>query len=197
LSAAVADALRAGQLSVLVTGAVLLSPLAFAFVLKPPFGLALLAASPRRRAVLIAAVAGSLLTVAAFVAQPHWLSSWFMALHGASHVRVPLLTLGGPLILLALLRWRRLDARVLLACACVPHTPVVYDVVPLGLLVRTTRDGIGFAVITYAAMLAQDTLIAGLQPADAATRAARLLNLIVYLPAVALVLFRPNQRDAH
>jgi hypothetical protein len=196
LSAAVLDALRAGQLSMLMTSALLLTALSFTFVLKPPFGLALLAANPRPRAMLIAAGAATVLIAASFAAQPHWVSNWVGALAGASHVRIPLFTLGGPLLLLAVLRWRRMDARVLLACACVPHTPVVYDVVPLGLLVRSTREGIGFAVLTYAAMLTQDALIAGLAPGDAATRAARLLNVFVYLPALLLVLSRPNERDA-
>jgi len=195
LSAALADAVRAGQLSVLMTAALTIDALAFAFVLKPPFGLALLAATPRRRAILVAAVAGLLLTGAAFVLQPDWISEWLHALRGAGHVRTPLLTFGGPLLLLALLRWRRADARILLACACMPHTPVVYDVVPLVSLVRNLREGLGFAVVTYAATFAQVAFLADLPPDAAATRAARILNLAIYLPALILVLARPNRAE--
>ena len=193
LSAAVADAVRAGQLSVLMTAALTVNALAFVFVLKPPLGPALLAATPRRRALVVAIAAGLALTAAAFVLRPGWFGDWFNALRGAGHFRAPVLTLGGPLLLLAALRWRRSDARVLLACALVPHTPVVYDVVPLVSLVRNLREGLAFAVLTYAATFAQVSLLANLPPDAAATRAAQILNLAIYLPALGLVLTRPNQ----
>jgi len=195
LSAAVADAVRAGQLSMLMTAALMIDALAFAFVLKPPFGLTLLAATPRRRAIVIAVAAGIVLTGAAFALQPTWLTEWLRAIRGAGHVRTPVLTLGGPLLLLALFRWRRPDARILLACVCVPHTPVVYDLVPLVSLVRNLREGLAFAALTYAANIAQVLFLANLPPDAAATRAARILNLAVYLPALALVLSRPNRPE--
>jgi hypothetical protein len=194
-SAAVADAVRAGQLSVLMTAALTIDALAFAFVLKPPFGPALLLATPRRRAIVIAVAAGVVLSGIGFALQPGWFADWLRALRGAGHVRAPLLTFGGPLLLLALLRWRRPDARILLACACVPHTPVVYDVVPLVSLVRSFRQGLAFAVLTYVALLAQASFLANLPPDAAATRAARILNLAIYLPALLLVLSRPNRPE--
>jgi hypothetical protein len=192
VSAAVVDGVRAGQLSVAMTAGVIVNALAFTLVLKPPFGITLLAANPRRPAFIIAAAAATLLAVASFALQPQWISNWMHALSGASHLRFPLFAWGGPLLLLALFRWRRLDARVLLACVCVPHTPVVYDVVPLALLVRTVREGIAFGVLTYIALLAQDSMIQGLDPGAAATVAARILNFAVYFPALVLVLSRPN-----
>jgi hypothetical protein len=195
LSAALVDAVRAGQLSVLMTAALSVDALAFAFVLKPPFGLALLAATPRRRAVVIAAISGIVLTGIAFTLQPGWLLEWLHAVRAAGHVRAPVLALGGPLILLALLRWRRVDARILLACACVPHTPLVYDVVPLAMLVRNIREGVVFAALTYGALIAQDSMVTNMPPDAAATLAARILNLAVYLPALGLVLSRPNEAE--
>jgi len=62
----------------------------------------------------------------------------------------------------------------------------------LGLLARNLREGVGFAVLTYIALLAQDSLVKGLAPGDAATIAARILNLTVYLPGLLVVLSRPN-----
>jgi len=191
-SAAVLDAARAGQLSLLLTAGVLLTGASFAFALKPHTGLALLAAAPRRRAIVVAAITGVALTIIAFAFQPHWLASWRNALGSASHVRIPLFALGGPLLLLALLRWRRLDARVLLACACVPHTPIVYDVVPIGLVARNFRESLMFALLTYAALLAQHVWVTNAPPSVAATLAARILNVTVYLPALLAVLARPN-----
>ena len=192
LSAAVVDAVRAGQLSLLMTAGLTVNSLAVALVLKPPFGLALLAATPRRQAIAVAAAAGLLLSAVAFAIQPGWLFEWMRLVRGSGHLRAPVLALGGPLLLLALLRWRRADARVLLACICVPHTPVVYDVVPLVMLVRNAREALAFAVLTYVALLLQDSMVANMPANDAAGVAARILNVVVYLPALGLVLSRRN-----
>jgi hypothetical protein len=194
-SAAVLDAARAGQLSLLLTAAVILSWLAFVLALKPPVGIALLIASPKRVSLIAALLGGSLLTIAAFVAQPHWMASWFAALRTTTHMRAPVLGFGGPLLLLALFRWRRLDARVLLACACVPHTPSLYDVVPICLVARDFRESLMFALLTHAALISQDILVPGLEPAAAATMAARILNITIYLPALLAILTRPNSID--
>ena len=195
-SAAAIDAARAGQLSLLLTAAVMLSWLAFVFPLKPPLGFALLAASPRRRSLVVALAGGSVLVIAAFAAQPGWMISWLAALRSMSHMRAPALEFGGPLLLLALVRWRRLDARVLLACACVPHTPSLYDVVPIGLVARDFRESLVYALLTHAALFSQQWLVPGLPPAAAATMAARILNVTVYLPALVAILFRPNSPDS-
>jgi hypothetical protein len=194
-SAAVVDAARAGQFSLLLTAAVMLSWLAFVFPLKPPLGIALLAASPRRRSLLVALAGGTLLAIAAFIAQPGWMVSWLGELRTTSHMRAPSLEFGGPLLLLALFRWRRLDARVLLACACVPHTPSLYDVVPVGLVARDFRESLVYALLTHAALFSQQLLVTGLPPAAAATMAARILNVTVYLPALLAILSRPNSPD--
>ena len=194
-SAAVIDAARAGQLSLLLTAAVMLSWLAFVFPLKPPLGIALLAASPTRRSLVVALVGGTVLTIAAFIAQPAWVISWIAVLRTTSHMRAPALELGGPLLLLALLRWRRLDARILLACALVPHTPALYDVVPVGLVARNFRESLVYALLTHAALFSQHFLVPGLPPSAAATMAARILNITVYLPALLAILTRPNCAD--
>jgi hypothetical protein len=194
-SAAAVDAARAGQLSLLLTAAVMLSWLAFVFPLKPPLGIALLAASPRRKSLVVALVGGTLLAVAAFIAQPGWVGNWLASLRGMLHMRAPVLAFGGPLLLLALFKWRRLDARILLACACVPHTPALYDVIPIGLVARDFRESLVYALLTHVALFAQQSLVSGLAPAAATTMAARILNVAVYLPALVAILLRPNRSD--
>jgi len=194
-SAAAVDAARAGQLSLLLTAAVMLSWLAFVLPLKPPLGITLLAASPRRKSLIVALVGASLLTVVAFAAQPGWFGSWLASLRGTLHMRAPVLAFGGPLLLLALFKWRRLDARILLACACVPHTPALYDVMPIGLVARDFRESLVYALLTHVALFAQQSLVTGLPPAAATTMAARILNIAVYLPALVAILLRPNRSD--
>ncbi len=192
-SAAMMDAARGGQLAPLLTAALLLPSIFWLIALKPNLGAAFGAATSSRRALLVAAAGSALLLTASFLTNPDWLGRWLAALPAAKHLRIPVATMGGPLLLLALTRWRRLDARILLACACVPHTPVVYDVVPLGLVARTFRESLAFALLTFVALFAQDYFVTGSPPAESATLAARILNLTVYLPCLVAVLLRPNE----
>lgn len=54
---------------------------------------------------------------------------------------------GGPFVLLALLKWRRPEARLLAALACIPQTPNLYEAIPLFLLVTTLAEGIGLSAL--------------------------------------------------
>ena len=196
LSASMLDAVRTAQLSPLLTAGVLLTGLAFVFPLKPHTGLPLVVAGARPRAIAIAAISGLAITAVAFALQPDWVREWLHALRQTIHFRAPVFAVGGPLLLLAVLRWRRLDARVLLACVCVPHTPTVYDVLPLALAVRTFREGFAFASLTHAALFLQLVHVATEPNGAAPSRAANILNLCVYLPVLAAILLRPNEGPA-
>ena len=196
LSASMLDAVRTAQLSPLLTAGVLLTSVSFVFPLKPHTGLALVVAGARPRAIAIAAITGVSLAAIAFSVQPDWVSQWLHALRQTIHFRAPVFALGGPLLLLAVLRWRRLDARVLLACVCVPHTPTVYDVLPLALAVRTFREGFVFAVLTHAALFLQLARVTTESNGTAPSNAANILNLVVYLPVLTAILLRPNEGPA-
>jgi hypothetical protein len=100
---------------------------------------------------------------------------------------------GGPLILLALLKWRRADARLLVALACVPQTPVLYEVVPLFLLVRTFKEAALLVVLTGVVGALVNRIAQG---ADYNTWMAingQWMVWLVYLPCTAIVLRRPNE----
>jgi hypothetical protein len=195
-SAAMLDSVRAVQLSPLLAASVLLVGVTPAAVLKPNIGFALLAASPRRGALVATGLTSMVLVVVAFLAQPAWLSRWRDALASLAHLRIPALSFGGPFLLLALLRWRRLDARVLLACAVVPHTPSAYDVLPLALVARNRREGLAFALLTYVALTLQIVWMSPAPAADRPSLGALILNICVYLPALAAVLARPNESES-
>jgi hypothetical protein len=109
---------------------------------------------------------------------------------------------GGPFILLALVKWRRADARLLAALACVPQTPVLYEVVPLFLLVRTFREATFLTVLmALVVKIVQANehaahLSSALTGADYNTWMAlngQWMVWLVYLPCTALVLCRPNE----
>jgi hypothetical protein len=121
-------AAQVGQWSPLFAGAVAVAPLGVFLIVKPHVGLATFAARPTWWAV-----AGALLSVAiAFAVQPTWIHDWraSMAVAGvrvgaaqsASLYNAPAALTGGVLVLLALLRWRRPEARLLVVLACVPQS---------------------------------------------------------------------------
>ena len=169
--------------------AVLLPSCGWLLAAKPTIGAALLVAYPSRRAVLGAAA----VTVATTLLWPWWVARWLGMLPAATHMVTLILLPGGPLVLLALLKWRRAEARLLVALACVPHTAMLYEVLPLFLVVRRWWEGLGLSLLTY-------LVYAGLpRPGTfddlSLIRAERHLWLLV-LPCVAAVLCRPNRREA-
>jgi hypothetical protein len=131
------------QWSPLLSASIVLSPLAFFLVAKPTVGLAYWIARPSWWGVA-GAVA---LTALAFALDPQWITQWrnavdralAIAQHGFPY-RAPVLMPGGVVILAVLTRWRRTEARLLAALACIPHTTLPYELVPLFLIPRGWRQ---------------------------------------------------------
>jgi hypothetical protein len=116
-----------GQWSAFYAAAFYLPGLGFAAIAKPNFGLALAAASSRKQS-LSWLVAGTLalLGISQFL-QPGWHESWLANLRTADHFKPPVLRPFGFLLLLALLKWRRPEARWLVALSVIPQAPSFYD----------------------------------------------------------------------
>ncbi|HKB11324.1 MAG TPA: hypothetical protein VKD69_11730 [Vicinamibacterales bacterium] len=181
--------LQTSQWSLLLTGAALLPACGLILVAKPTIGLALFAAFPARRVVIGCAV----VLVASVLVQPQWLIDWRATFASAPHVVAPITRLGGPLLLLALLKWKRADARLLLGMACVPHTTVPYETIPLFLIPRTWLEAWVLWALGLVAYIAQ--WASGPYPSQEAYWAggARWIVLVMYLPCLAMVLRRPNE----
>jgi hypothetical protein len=110
-------------------------PLAFAFcVAKPQIGAPVALTHPSRTGWMAAAF----LLLASFALRPGWPLEWIPQLHGYQHF-VPLLVLPGPLLALALWRWRDRDAW-LLFLACVLPQRWFYDSFILWLIPKTRRS---------------------------------------------------------
>ena len=137
-SGAYVNATLVAQWSPLFTAAILLPVLAVLFPAKPTLG-AICAASmtTSRRTAMAVSIGWIILAVLSWIALPQWFASWRVAIRGAAHVR-PLIALpGGFLLLAAALKWRRPEARLLVAYALVPQTTMLYEALP-ALLVADT-----------------------------------------------------------
>ncbi|MFL5574580.1 MAG: hypothetical protein ACJ79S_01195 [Gemmatimonadaceae bacterium] len=176
-----------GQWAPLLTAAALLPGATVLWSAKPNVGLSLWAADPRWRR--LAAPAAALLATA--VLWPWWPAAWFSALATGPQFAVPArMAWGVPL--LALLRWRRPEARLLAALACVPQSGFVYEALPLLAMVPATRvQALALALASYAVPIG--VVAADPSPYAAAVHTSTwLLLAFCYLPCLVLVLRRPN-----
>jgi hypothetical protein len=142
-------AISRNQWSPLVLAAVWLPALGFVVAAKPNVGALALVAQNRRNAVLVLALATAL-GIIAFLVRPSWLAEWLAIVRSLPNQKIALVQPGGVLLLGALLIWRSIDGRVILAAGLLPQTPSLYDVLPLFMLCRTTRQAILLSALTHA-----------------------------------------------
>jgi hypothetical protein len=191
-SFAMAAAAQSVQWSPLLTAGALIPMIGFVFAAKPTIGLALFAAYPSRGA-FIGCIA---MTALSLIVSPSWPSAWVATLPSASHMTAPIMRPGGLLLALALLRWRRPEARLLLALGCVPQTPTLNETVPLFLVVRTLPEGLTLMSLTVVAAQVVGAIYRGTSDYQAWMAGLGVWGLwLVYLPCVLMVLRRPNVGD--
>jgi len=182
-----------GQWSSLYAAAFYLPALGFFGVAKPNFGCAL-AASASRRSTLVAIVLGALaLAMISQIVQPGWYGAWLQNVRDAPHFQAPVVRPLGFLLLLAALRWRRPEARWLLALSIIPQPPSFYDQLLLVAVCRSLRES-----LVYAASTAVLFFYVGFNtPQPDYLSWGRLVGnatvWICYFPALILVLRRPNE----
>ncbi len=120
-------------------------PLALAFcVAKPQIGAPVALTRLSRPGV----AAASFLLILSFALRPRWLMEWIPQLYAYKHF-VPLLVVPGPLLALALYRWRDRDARLLLL-ACVLPQRWFYDSFILWLIPKTRRGIVATVACSWA-----------------------------------------------
>jgi hypothetical protein len=194
LSASVHYAAEVGQFSPIYAASVVLPWLGLFALAKPTIGAAAFVARPSWWPVVGGLVFGGI----AFAINPQWPAEWLHAIAQnnaqwapAVPYRAPITFLGGPLVLLSLLRWRRPEARFLAALMCVPQTTVLYETVPVFLIPRTFGEALGLTACSYFAHLATEfvTPQGGVLPIDNMGGAGQCIVLFLYLPATAMLLF--------
>jgi hypothetical protein len=153
-------AARNAQWSPLLTAAILLPGLGVVAAAKPNMGLVVLAACRSRRAVLILLGGGLALLALSLAVRPAWPGEWLNTLKTAEHFRPLVFRPGGIVMLLALLRWRDPDARLLLTLALVPQTGFFYDALPACVVARTRLQAAALGLCTQIAGLCAGFFIA-------------------------------------
>jgi hypothetical protein len=183
------ETFQLAQWSPLLIGAALVPALSWMLVAKPNLGLALFAARPS----WMAPVGGFVLIVATLLLWPTWPREWLAASRSETHLMAPVVLLGGPIALLALLRWRRPEGRLVAVLACVPQTVSLHASLALFLVPRTRMESL---VLTLGADVAF-LLLRAAQPFPSLVAQERFTGYAViallYLPCVIMLLRRPNE----
>ena len=171
------------QWSLLITAAVLIPALLPLAMCKPNLGLpVLLVRLPRRSSVLICA--GVLLVC--FALQPTWLFDWLTNALNSHDSAIPLLTIPGVLLVLAIPRWRDPRARLLLGMACMPQR--FYDPLALWTIPQTARGGLLLSALSWL-VCGAGALAAFVTPL--AQPPLWLVVLALYIPALVYVIANP------
>ncbi|MGA7169603.1 MAG: hypothetical protein WBX08_10675, partial [Candidatus Sulfotelmatobacter sp.] len=120
------------------------------------------------------------------ILMPRWPLLWIRQLGNYEHF-VPLLVLPGPLLLLALWRYRHRDAILLLLASCMPQR-WFFDSFILWLIPKSRREIVWTVFLSWGAGLWR-----WYHPPHNFTQVGRWAVLFIYLPMLAVVLFRKNQ----
>ncbi|MFN0008437.1 MAG: hypothetical protein ACKVXR_11070 [Planctomycetota bacterium] len=177
-------ALKVGQCSPILVAAAFLPNLGWLLPWKPQIGLPLFLYRPSWRAAILAAA----VIACSFALEPRWVSGWLDNVSVLESHPMPLLAFAGPLLLLAAIRWRTAEGRLLLAMACTPQILFFADQLPLQLVARTRRQA---SLLAAASLVAFGCWFAFLEPGDRyVLEAAPWVMTLLYLPALAVVLLR-------
>ena len=188
--------LTLAQWSALTATAVLVPALSVVAATKPNAHIAVLASYPRVRSVAISLASGALLFVIAFAVRPGWVYEWLANVRGAPHFIPPIARRGGFILLLAALRWRRPEARWLLALSIVPQAPSFYDQMLLSVICLTTRESLIFAVTTVVLFFYVGFNVPQPDYAAWGNLMGSATVWFCYLPMLVMVLRRPNEGEA-
>ena len=130
-SMAFSSSVQLSQWSILTTAMLFLPWLAILAAVKPQSALPVLMTSPSRTSIIAALVGGALLFAASLFLLPGWPLEWWHIIRAGEQLRAPVTRLGGVFILLALIRWRRPEAWLIVLTAVMPQSWAWYNVLVL------------------------------------------------------------------
>lgn len=189
-------ALYSSQWSVIYSAAFILPVLSFLYVAKPTIGLAMLASRATRRGMVSFAVGASIMLALSLLIAPGWVGEWIATVRAHSgHMVSPVLQPGGFIALFALLRWKRPEARLIVALALVPQNIAWYDSVPLLLVPVTLMESLISTILMSVPIIVEVMTKGGADGIVDFWPRGYQLALFAYLPALIMVLRRPNAAD--
>jgi hypothetical protein len=191
-SASFLHAASFAQWSPLLLAAWYAPALAFVLMAKPNVGGAVLAGAESRKALAVSVAGCAIILSLSFVVRPTWFGEWLNSIRGQEHIRPFILSWLGAPLLLAALRWRRPEARLLLALAILPQNPTIYDALLLFAVADTPRQALLLATLSWFVEPLHDAFHPGSTFASGAHAWAMALLALMYLPALVMVLRRPN-----
>lgn len=173
--------LIAAQWSPLIFASAFFPLLLPATLVKPQLGLPVALTHATKRGLLL----GIAVFVLSLVLLPKW--PWLWVANMPSYVRfIPLLLLPGPLLALALLRYRERDARLLFLMALMPQR-WFYDPLILWLIPKSRREILGTVAFSWVVAIWRWYHY----PFDH-VQVGRWIVLFMYLPMLVVVLARPR-----
>jgi hypothetical protein len=188
LSGSMLSSVIAAQASPLLTAAMLVPSLMWLGTFKPNIGLAMLAYRPSwRAAALMVGIA-----LACLVIRPAWPLEWVKIAGQSPFHFSPWRVPGGAFLLLALARWRRPEARMLAMLSIVPSAPIAYEALPLFVIPETRREMFVLALLSFAVVAMTSGISEQRETAAYLARARPAIVWLLYLPALVMVLRRPN-----
>ncbi|HVD60943.1 MAG TPA: hypothetical protein VNC11_08730 [Gemmatimonadaceae bacterium] len=189
-SAAFIVAARAAQWSPLFCAAFFIPALGLVLSAKPTLGVVVFARDPSRGVLVYAIIGTVVLGAISLALMPAWPLEWFRNLQ-LNEFKPAFMWPFGFFTLLAALRWRQPEGRLLLAMSLVPLTPSWYEALPLLFVGRTKREYQVLSLISSAGYIAQGFFSPNFQYVP--VRFTKVLILaFCYLPALIVVLRRQD-----
>lgn len=183
------------QWSVIMTAAVFIPALGLIAAAKPQSAMPVIGSTTSARMYAFAVAGAVVLVAASMLLLPTWPADWWRLLRTTENFVPPLVRWGGPLILVGLLRWRRPEAWLILIAACMPQTWPPYNGLMLMAVARTYREAAFLSLFSSVGWIVFAWFAEGLTLEEERVIMSAVLNFVSYLPAVAVVLARPNAGD--
>lgn len=157
---------------------------------KPNLGLAILAYRPTLKRLLIVGTVAA----ASIALDRGWIAQWMEAASSLHYVPpIFIWKAGGPLLLLAALRWRLPEGRLLLALALVPQNLMSYDQLMLFLVCRKGRDAALLMALSWLVhVIVRQNSLPTMSVLELQQQFPIPTVLLLYLPALVMVLRRPT-----
>jgi hypothetical protein len=180
-------AMVSGQTTPLMVAASLIPALGFLQVLRPNTSAPLWIARPTWMALL-----GAIgILVLSIVILPTWPRDWWLALPvDTAQLVPPIMRPLGFILLLAAIRWRTPEGRLILATAFAPQSTLLYELVPMSLVPGNRLEMLVYVAASWIPLLVADRLLIAPGSAEWGTIGWQVTLFAGYVPMLALVLRR-------